>query len=107
MADAPEAVCILEVELDGPPPHVPSISESGLPYARAAVAVRVHGVLVGVADLALDSENADGAELAARATEALSEEIAAHLLADGDDPDRPRCRVEHERLLERAPFVSV
>src|SRR4051794_10460803 len=106
MADSPEAVCIVEVELDGGPPEVPRISQSGLPYTRAAVAVRVHGILVGVADLPLHGET-DGPELSARATEALSEEIAAHLLADGDDPDRPLCRAEHERLMERAPFVSV
>src|SRR3954453_11153049 len=101
MADSPEAVCIVEVELDGGAPEVPRISQSGLPYTRAAVAVRVHGVLVGGADLAIGGEE-DGADLAARATEALSEEIAAHLLADGDDPDRPLCRAEHERLMKRA-----
>src|SRR3954453_22568229 len=106
MADSPEAVCIVEVELDGGAPEVPRISQSGLPYARAAVAVRVHGILVGVADLALEGEE-DGADVAARATEALSEEIAAHLLADGDDPDHPHCCAEHQRLLENAPFVSV
>src|SRR3954462_9404431 len=107
MADAPDAVCIVEAERDGPPPVVPRISQSGLPYTRAAVAVRVHGILVGVADLALDGDETDGAELAARATEGLSEQIAAHLLGDGDDPARPQCRAEHERLLARAPFVSV
>src|SRR3954447_14150874 len=105
MADAPEAVCIVEAELDGPAPAVPRISQSGLPYTRAAVAVRVHGVLVGVADLALEDE--DGEELAERAAAALCDEIDAHRRDDGDDPERPRCRVEHERLLSRAPFVSV
>src|SRR4051794_7996959 len=107
MADAPDAVCIVEVELGGPPPELPRVSQSGLPYTRAAVAVGVHGVLVGVADLALEHEDVDGEELAERAAAALRDEIDAHLRDDGDDPERPRCRVEHERLLSRAPFVSV
>jgi GT2 family glycosyltransferase len=107
MADTAEAVCIVEVELGAPPPEFHPISRSGLPYARAAVAVRVHGILVGVADLALDGQELDGEELAVRAEDALSAEIEAHLRADGDDPAAPRCRIEHERLLENAPFVSV
>src|SRR4051812_14277509 len=105
MTDAPHSVCIVEVDLDGPAPELPRIARDGRPYRRAAVAVRVHGVLVGVTNLALRAGE-DGPALAERAFDALREEIDPPLLADGDG-DLPRCRAEHEHLLERAPFASV
>ena len=103
---APDAICLVEVDVGEPPPEVAQLARDGRPYSRAAVAVRVHGILVGVAELELASTGTDGAELAARAIDALSDEIEAHLLADGD-PAQPSCRAEHERFLERAPFASV
>src|SRR4051812_11009198 len=109
MAEAgvlPGPVCILDVEFDAEPPVLPRVAGDGRPYARAAVAVRVHGVLVGLADVELPAEGIDGADLARRATAQLRKEIGAHLEADGG-PQRPLCRAEHTRLLEHAPFASV
>ncbi|TMM01307.1 MAG: glycosyltransferase [Actinobacteria bacterium] len=102
-------VCLLDVEPDAPAPAVPAHAADGRPYAGAAVAVRVHGELVGVVELPLDGE-ADGARLAARAADALRERIEAHLRADGPpapDGAPPRCRREHARFLARAPAASV
>jgi cellulose synthase/poly-beta-1,6-N-acetylglucosamine synthase-like glycosyltransferase len=100
------AVCLLELDVDGPPPELPSLALDGRRYTRAAVAVRVHGVLLGVTDIDLRSRGVDGEELAARAVEALRGELDEHLRADGDS-HQPHCRSEHERFLERAPFASV
>jgi len=101
-----DAVCIVEAEYGGPLPDVPWVARDGRPYARAAVAVRVHGILVGVADLAVGHGEMDAAELVARACEELGGEIEAHLAADGDS-ERPRCQTELARLRGRAPFASV
>ena len=106
MTELPGAICIVEVDVDGPPPEVPATACNGRPYAGAAVAVRMHGILLGVAKLDLDGEDADGAELAERACAELRDEIDAHRSADAD-PLRPDCREEHRRVLERAPFASV
>jgi GT2 family glycosyltransferase len=103
----PAAVCLVEVEVGAEPPQVPGFARDGRPYSRAAVAVRVHGILVGVADLELgDERDRDGAVLAARAIDQLRAEVDAHLSADGD-PESPRCQAELEQFLERAPFASV
>ena len=98
---APGPVCLVEHEVGGPAPQVPQRAGDGRRYARVAVAVRMHGVLLGVADLAPDG--ADGAGLTARAEQALQPAIDEHLRADA----RASCLEERERFLGRAPSASV
>jgi cellulose synthase/poly-beta-1,6-N-acetylglucosamine synthase-like glycosyltransferase len=93
----PEPVWLVDVEAFGPPPALPARR-----YERAAVAVHVHGELVGVVELPL--AGLDGAALVRRATAALREPVIAHLRAD--ETDAP-CTERRARLLERAPFASV
>jgi GT2 family glycosyltransferase len=103
--ELPGAVCLLELDVDGPPPEVPAVAADGRPYARAAVVVRLHGLLMGVVQLDL-AEHPAGEDVARAAIASCSEAIERHLRADGDGPE-PRCRAEHARFLEHAPYASV
>src|SRR3954453_16042066 len=105
-------VCLVDYEVGGPVPEPQPHTSDGRPYARAAVAVRVHGELIGIYDMPIDGPP-DGATLARFATAALQQRIDEHLQADGLRPGMlrngspPRCLRDHPRLLERAPFASV
>jgi cellulose synthase/poly-beta-1,6-N-acetylglucosamine synthase-like glycosyltransferase len=94
---------VVDLELGGPAPHVPAR------YERVAVALRVHGSLVGVAEVQLGRLRPDGDALVALAAQQLREPIEAHLRRDGHvrDGALPRCVAEHRSFLERAPFASV
>lgn len=102
-------VWLTDVDAGGCSPIPPRRALDGRPYATAAVAVRVHGFLVGVAELPLpDALEPPG--LAERATEALRAQIEMHLRAGGCElhgEGTPACREEHGRFLERAPFASI
>ena len=110
MTDGP--VCLVDLEAGGPLPVPPACASDGRAFARAEVAVRVHGELVGVFDAPLDGAP-DGAELARAATAALRERIDEHLRRDGLAPgvyrngSAPRCLHDHAEFLERAPFASI
>ena len=105
-------VCLVDYEVGGPVPEPQPHTSDGRPYARAAVAVRVHGELIGIYDMPIDGPP-DGATLARFATAALQQRIDEHLQADGLRPGMlrngspPRCLRDHARFLEHAPFVSV
>src|SRR2546422_11546383 len=115
MARAAGPVWLAEVEVGRAAPNPPERALDGRPYAKAAVAVRLHGVVIGVVELPLAGA-LDGNELAERATAALQAEIDEHLRRDGLDPRSeshgssetvPRCRNEHRRSLERAPSATI
>src|SRR4051794_12582271 len=105
-------VCLVDVEAGGEPPRLPACTSDGRPFARAAVAVRVHRRLVGVVDLPVHGAP-DGAELARVATAALQERIDAHLVRDGLGPGvysncvTPLCMREHRAFMAHAPFATV
>ena len=99
MAEAFPPVCVLDLELGEPVPPLPERGRDGRLYEQAAVALHVHGVFVGVAQLPM----APVEDLAERAAVVLAAEVAAHLRADEADD----CRAAHERLRDRAPSATV
>src|SRR5947209_17069369 len=106
-------VCLIDLELGTTLPQVPSRASDGRAYVRAAVAVRVHGELVGVVDLPIAGDEPDVEDLARLATGVVQERVDDHLVRDGLGPGvysncaPPRCRRDHASFLARAPFVSV
>lgn len=114
-----EPVHLVEVELARALPHLDAgCSADGRAYRRARVLARLHGELVGTAEVALDRGRLSPDALAARLQEALAEELTEHLLRDGLGPlpltrdglpwpDRPVCAAELAVVRERAPFASV
>src|SRR5947209_8917755 len=106
-------VCLIDLDLGAPLPEAPACASDGRPYARAAVAVRVHGELIGVVDMPVRGERPDIDELARLATAAVQERVDDHLCRDGLGPGvyrnggPPRCQREHASFLAAAPFVSV
>src|SRR5690349_2365035 len=99
MAELPRPICLVEVELGEPPPLVPERAGDGRPYTRAAVALRVHGVIVGAVELPI----ATGAELAERAATELGDQIERHRRED----QLADCREMHQAFLQRAPRATV
>jgi hypothetical protein len=82
-------VWVGEVEAGGPPVE----PRGNGTYERALVLVRVHGVPVGVADVAF------GEDLAARAADAVRDRIDEHLACDAGGIG---CEEERERALRRS-----
>src|SRR5437764_4670373 len=106
-------VCLIDLELGKALPEVARHTSDGRAYARAAIAVRVHGELVGVVDLPVEGDEPDVDRLARLATAAVQERVDHHLIRDGlgagvyRNGGPPRCQRDHASFLARAPFVSI
>lgn len=110
---------IVEVEICEALPKLEArLGESGVRYAAAFCLVRLHGEPLGIVEVDLPPSGLDPGSLAASIEAALSGAIDEHLGADGLDrdqlgpeglptPAQPRCQLEREEFLARAPFVSV
>ncbi len=108
-----------QVELGAPLPALPARGAPGEPlYSRSLCLVRLHGAPLGMVELELGPDGLAAEELAAAIAARFSEEIAAHLRADGLDaaelgaeglpgPDPPPCNADRERMLADAPFASI
>ncbi len=111
---------ILEVEIGGPLSAIPaSDDETGQPFERAMVLVRLHSMPLGVVRLQLEKGGLDAEKQAQALWLALREEITTHMRLDGlpepagldaeglQSAATPKCQKEREALLTNAPFVSV
>lgn len=111
-------VLLLDVELGGALPEVPVERPQGGRYGRARVLARLHGEVVGIAEVALAEAPLGAVELAEQLQEALADELAEHLHRDEHDPVAltaaglpapadPPCAAELAAVRARAPFASV
>jgi glycosyltransferase involved in cell wall biosynthesis len=75
-------VAVVEVELAGPVPAI-AADQGGVRYGSARVVVRLHGKVIGLADLPLDGGDLPAAACARAIWAALGDRIDAHLRADG------------------------
>jgi glycosyltransferase involved in cell wall biosynthesis/GT2 family glycosyltransferase len=113
-----------DVEVGGPLPSLPT-SEPGSDtvFGGSMCLVRLHGEPLGIVDLELPPDGLAPAALAAAIEAELGEEIAAHLRADGLEPETlgpagagapeagaaeaPPCERERLDFLDRAPTATV
>jgi len=113
-------VRLVEVELSGPIPDVPTTpSRSGVPYPQALVLVRLHREPLGLPTLELRGDGLPAWELADAVWTVFRSEIARHLAADGEAPaqgltaaglsprEPPPCAWEHAFRPEDLTLASV
>jgi GT2 family glycosyltransferase len=111
---------VLEVELSRALPAVPaSDPATGQRYERALALVRLHTQPLGVVELQLDKDGLTAEDYARQIWQALRAQIIVHLHRDGwlepaaleatgmPSAGMPQCLQERDRLLAKAPFVSV
>jgi glycosyltransferase involved in cell wall biosynthesis/GT2 family glycosyltransferase len=108
-----------DVEIGAPMPTLPAAAPgSDVVFGGSMCLVRLHGEPLGIVDLELPPAGLGPEALAGRIGAELSEEIAAHLHADGLDAaplgpgglgaaETPRCERQRLELLGRAPTATV
>jgi GT2 family glycosyltransferase len=115
-----QPIRMLEVDIGHPLPDISAFDmESKQRYQRAISLVRLHTQPLGTVELKWGKEGLTAAEYATQIWQALAGEIKEHLREDGlpqlgylpvtglPSLATARCQQEREKLLAKAPFVSV